>query len=126
MPIAAPKPCSQPGCGVLVRDGSSRCERHKLAAWSTRRQTPTKRVTGRRLQRMRQALFQREPLCRECAKHGRTRLATQRDHEIPLAEGGADDETNEQPLCDECHASKSQAESQRGRGRAWGGGYRDL
>ena len=34
-------------------------------------------------------------------------LATQRDHIKPLAEGGADDHTNEQGLCDECHEDKS-------------------
>jgi len=100
---------------VLVRDGTARCERHKVAAWSQRR-TPTKRITGRRLQRMRAALFKRQPLCEECQRFGRVTLATQRDHRIPLAEGGADDETNEQALCEPCHDGKSLAEALRGRG----------
>lgn len=64
---------------------------------------------------MRSALFTREPLCRECKRNGRVSLATQRDHVKPLAEGGADDETNEQGLCDECHEAKSLAEALRGR-----------
>ena len=67
---------------------------------------------------MRASLFQRAPLCAECERHGRVRLASQRDHKIPLAEGGTDDEANEQGLCDACHEAKSLAESIRGRGRA--------
>jgi 5-methylcytosine-specific restriction protein A len=67
---------------------------------------------------MRAALFSRDPLCAECRRQGRATPATQRDHIIPLAEGGLDDETNEQGLCDACHDEKSQAEQQRGRRRA--------
>ncbi|MFZ3002066.1 MAG: HNH endonuclease signature motif containing protein [Undibacterium umbellatum] len=64
---------------------------------------------------MRADLFSRDPLCADCKKVGRVALATQRDHVIPLAEGGPDDETNEQGLCDACHEAKSLAEAQRGR-----------
>lgn len=115
MPTAAPKPCSHAGCGVLVRDGTSRCAKHKQAAWS-QRSTPTKRITGRRLQRMRADLFKRQPLCELCSVLGLVALATVRDHRIPLAEGGPDDVSNEQALCDPCHDAKSLAERLRGRG----------
>jgi len=79
-----------------------------------------KRITGRRLQAMRAALFARSPFCAECERQGRTKLASQRDHIVPLAEGGADDETNEQALCDDCHETKSRGEAVAGRwhGRA--------
>ncbi|MBX3619140.1 MAG: HNH endonuclease [Rhizobacter sp.] len=116
MPQAAPRPCTQAGCGVLVRDGSGRCGKHKLASWSVRC-TPTKRMTGRRLQRAREQLFKRQPTCEECERHDRVSLATVRDHRVPLAEGGADDPSNEQALCDACHDAKSLAERLRGRGR---------
>ena len=116
MPKAAPKPCSQPGCGVLVRDGTSRCSKHPREAWG-KKPTATKRITGRRLQAMRASLFSRHPLCAECERQGRTTLATQRDHVISLEEGGADDSSNEQGLCDACHDVKSKAESLRGRRR---------
>lgn len=66
---------------------------------------------------MRAALFARQPLCEECERHGRVTVATQRDHRIPLAEGGADDRSNEQALCEACHEAKSEAERLRGRGR---------
>jgi 5-methylcytosine-specific restriction protein A len=117
MPKAAPKPCSQPGCGVLVRDGSSRCAKHPREMWG-KKPTATKRVTGRKLQAMRADLFSRNPLCVECEKQGRVRLATQRDHIVPLAEGGLDDDSNVQGLCIECHDEKSLAERLRGQRRA--------
>lgn len=116
MPISAPRPCSFPTCSVLVRDGSGRCAKHPREQWQ--RAKPTKRITGRRLQAMRAALFAREPLCAECTRQGRVTPATQRDHIIPLAEGGVDDETNEQGLCEPCHDEKSAREAVRGRRRA--------
>lgn len=63
----------------------------------------------------------RQPLCVLCLEHGRTTAATQRDHIIPLEEGGPDDESNEQGLCDECHEGKSLAERLRARRRGVGG-----
>lgn len=119
MPIAAPKPCGHPGCGVLVRDGTSRCSKHPAQAWA-KSPTATKRITGRRLQALRAALFSRNPLCAECQHKGLVTIATQRDHIKPLAEGGTEDEDNEQGLCDACHEAKSQGEAVRGRRRrAW-------
>jgi 5-methylcytosine-specific restriction protein A len=99
MPRSAPKKCTYVGCRKLVSDSSGRCEDHARPAWVKRTEV-TKRITGRRLQKMRADLFAREPLCAECRRAGRVTLATQRDHIIPLCEGGLDDETNEQGLCD--------------------------
>lgn len=123
MPLAAPRPCSHPGCGVLVRDGTGRCAKHPRQAWA-KPATATKRITGRRLQAMRAELFARAPLCAECERQGRVTLATQRDHIKSLAEGGADDDSNVQGLCADCHDAKSKAEAARGVRRAWSG-YRE-
>lgn len=123
MPAAAPRPCSHPGCSVLVRDGSGRCAKHPKAAWA-KKPDATKRITGRKLQRMRAELFTRSPLCVECERNGRVTLATQRDHITPLAEGGEDTDDNTQALCFDCHEAKSKAESARGIRRAWNN-YRD-
>ena len=120
MPSAAPRPCSHPGCGVLVRDGTGRCPKHPKQSWS-KKPTAVKRITGRPLQRLRAELFAREPLCRECVKLGLVKLATQRDHIVSLEEGGQDVESNVQPLCDEHHDTKSKAERTRGVRRAWAG-----
>jgi 5-methylcytosine-specific restriction protein A len=116
MAHTSPKPCSV--CRALVHDGTSRCADHKPAAWAKRPDAP-KRTTGRRLQAERAALFQREPLCRPCCCSGRVTLATQRDHIVPLTEGGSDTEENTQPICDECHEAKTLAEA--ARARAGGG-----
>lgn len=117
MAKSAPKPCNHPGCGVLVRDGTSRCPKHPRETWA-KKPTETKRVTGRKLQAMRERLFTEKPLCAECQRQGRVTLAAQRDHIKPLAEGGSDDDSNVQGLCIACHAEKSRQESARGRNGA--------
>jgi 5-methylcytosine-specific restriction protein A len=116
MPRSAPRPCSFNGCNVLVHDGSGRCASHPRATWV--KAVPVKRITGRRLQAMRAALFSRNPFCAECNRQGHVKLATQRDHIISLADGGLDDESNEQGLCTECHDAKSKKERIAGRKRA--------
>jgi 5-methylcytosine-specific restriction protein A len=118
VPRSAPRPCSMRGCRVLVSDGGGRCAAHPKEIWV--KCTPTKRITGRRLQALRERLFKEHPLCVVCLTSKRAVPATQRDHVIPLAEGGLDDETNEQALCDDCHEAKSKAEAQRGRRRSKG------
>lgn len=119
MPIAAPKPCTHPGCRALVRDGSSRCEAHKRPEWSKKPEAP-KRMTGRKLQAARKALFERDPLCASCRLNGIVRLAQFRDHITPLAEGGEDVDENTQGLCGPCHDEKSLAERLRAQARARG------
>lgn len=117
MPSAAPRPCTYPGCGRLVHDGTGRCHQHPRPTWA-KRPDVVKRITGRRLQRMREELFRRQPLCEMCLPKGVFTLATQRDHRIPLEEGGTDTTDNEQALCEECHEAKSLQERLRGRARA--------
>jgi 5-methylcytosine-specific restriction protein A len=66
---------------------------------------------------MRGRLFSRQPLCVQCKAQGLATVATIRDHVIPLAEGGLDDETNEQALCQSCSDTKTDEEARRGRRR---------
>jgi 5-methylcytosine-specific restriction protein A len=113
VPNAPPKPCDV--CGTLVRDGTRRCVAHKPKPW-VRTERQVKRTAGRALQRQREQLFRVEPLCRQCAREGRTALATIRDHIQPLAEGGGDDDANIQPLCRSCSDRKTAREAARGRG----------
>jgi 5-methylcytosine-specific restriction protein A len=73
-----------------------------------------KRGYGREHVRLRELLLQQEPLCRLCKAAGRVRLATIADHIVPLAQGGAVHEiTNLQPVCDECHQDKTNADNGR-------------
>jgi 5-methylcytosine-specific restriction protein A len=74
---------------------------------------PVERVRGRKLQRLRLELWDKDPHCATCK---RLLLPEQmiRDHIVPLAEGGLDVEQNTQPLCKKCSDAKTQAESARG------------
>ncbi len=107
--------CAQQGCSVIVEQG--RCAQHKRPEWKPSYDN-SPRVRGATLQRKRAALFAREPLCRLCAASGRVTPAVIRDHIVPLAEGGTDDDSNIQPICKDCDRVKSQAEARRGAKRA--------
>lgn len=114
MPTAPLRICLEPHCGALVRSG--RCEKHQKPSnprfgWTQN----AHRLRGRGLQRARERLFREEPFCRTCRAQGRKVLATVRDHILALAEGGAEDEANVQPLCRPCSDAKTQAEAARGR-----------
>ena len=64
----------------------------------------------------RKRLFRDNPLCVICEAEGiRDSIATVRDHIVPLAEGGRDDDSNIQGVCESCHKKKSQQEAQRGK-----------
>lgn len=107
------RPCQGARCHRLTRERY--CTACAPRAWTQTHATPTPRVRGRRLQALRAALFATEPICRACRAQGRATPAVIRDHVIPLAEGGTDDDANVQPLCQRCSDSKTQQESARGR-----------
>ena len=70
----------------------------------------TKRIRGRRLQRIRARLLRGQPLCVHCLEVGIVKGAIQIDHRIPLFQGGEDTDENRQNLCDECHKAKTVTE----------------
>lgn len=114
MPYQPLRHCAYPGCPSLVRDG--KCTTHRSLAqhgWENQAGTNTQRIRGRELQRRRTLLFAREPVCRQCHRAP----SAIRDHIVPLAEGGSDEETNIQPLCHDCSIAKTAREAQRGRHR---------
>lgn len=79
------------------------------------RQTP--RLRGRRGVERRANWLRDNPLCVMCRAEGRTGVAVEVDHIVPLADGGADHEDNLQGLCAQHHREKTAAEA-RERGRA--------
>ena len=85
-------------CGVPTENGY--CDRHRrtVSGWEEQR-------------RARRVLDRCVGCCHLCGNPG----ATQVDHVIPLAEGGADDETNLAPIHEHCHREKTQAEARRAR-----------
>jgi len=50
------------------------------------------------------------PTCAECARRGFGKAATDVDHLVPLSVGGADDESNYESKCHECHSAKTARE----------------
>ena len=118
MPNAPLRPCPTPNCPNLVRSG--RCAVHGGETtghrWDTDRPA-TSRIRGSKLQAMRAALFARESLCRICAAAGKATMAVIRDHIVNLREGGSEDDSNIQPLCQACSDAKTHAESMRGQRR---------
>lgn len=78
----------------------------------------TPRQSGRKWMEVRAAWLSNHPLCVGCECKGYVRPAAVVDHVIPLWEGGADDESNYQSLCNPCHDEKTAAEATR---RAGGG-----
>lgn len=80
-------------------------------AWSHGNKSTTQRGYGWEHQKARKRLLKREPLCRECCKHGLVKVATIADHIVNLASGGSQDESNLQPLCASCHREKTLREA---------------
>lgn len=46
-------------------------------------------------------------MCAHCLARGLVTAAIEVDHVVPLFKGGADDESNLQSLCRECHDTKT-------------------
>lgn len=98
MPYAAPRPCNHPGCGALVRDGSSRCDAHKRAE---RQQSDAKRGSSHERgytaawQRARAGFLAKHPLCTRCDVADQVEPATVVDHIKPHRLKDAMDSGNE-------------------------------
>ena len=84
-----------------------------LSASTARSQTQTVRIRGNSLYAIRRKHFQASPLCVVCDSEGRTSLASELDHIIPLWEGGHESQANRQGLCEECHKAKTAEEAKR-------------
>lgn len=67
------------------------------------------RERGRTNQRTRDRFFRRDPLCAGCKRKSPpvTRVWTQLDHIVALINGGTNDDSNREGLCDECTKAKT-------------------
>ncbi len=116
MPRSAPLPCRHPGCPALVEDGCGYCPRHQgdrrqwdNTARAKARQSRRAWHTGdARWRALRAEVLREQPLCVQCARAGRLRLASVVDH----VDGNAmnNERSNLQPLCSSCHAVKTARE----------------
>jgi 5-methylcytosine-specific restriction protein A len=78
--------------------------------------TATVRITGSRLQAIRERILRRDNgvcQCEECQAALAPRLASVVDHIVPLWEGGAESDENRQSLHPDCHARKTAEEARR-------------
>lgn len=121
MPVAAPKPCTR--CGVVVRDGTSRCVKHKVREGSfadSRRGSRHKRGYGSEWDRRRLRILERDcGICQPCKREGRLHLGSEVDHVVSKAEwrrrhgslDGVDDDENLQAIHRDCHRAKTAREA---------------
>lgn len=116
MPTKPPVWC--PRCRVAH---SNKCPQKK--AWSSGKRSGKGRG-GRPWRRIRKTIFERDNyLCQEHYRSGRLvpvelhgDNAGHCDHIVSKQDGGTDNESNLETLCQQCHKAKTQAESVRGRG----------
>lgn len=132
MPNAAPRPCTAPGCGVLVHDGTTRCQAHKVVAGKfadIRRGSRHERGYGSAWDKIRERILRRDGgICQPCLVRGIVHRATHVDHKLNKAEWkrlhgsmmGVDDDSNLQAINADCHRRKTADEA--ARARSGGGG----
>ena len=121
MPSAAPRPCKHSGCGRLVLDVSGYCTQHQSEKYNgrfgdARRGSRHARGYGTEWDRKRRIILRRDNgLCQVCLQKGFVQEGNTVDHKVPKAEGGTDDDSNLQTICDDCHKEKTAQEALRGR-----------
>lgn len=106
MPMAAPRPCSKPGCRALTRGGAPRCELHAVEQVEVRakKQVNPGYLTTR-WRRLRAEVLAATPVCQCGAPAGVV------DHVVPHR-GNEDlmwSRSNLQACCKRCHDRKSAA-----------------
>jgi 5-methylcytosine-specific restriction endonuclease McrA len=105
----APKTCSNPHC-----PNQQPCPNpdHTPRPWAGSKRS-TRTLSGSAQQRRAaRVMREHERTCHVCGKP----MADEVDHVVPLAEGGADDETNLRPIHSiPCHQAKTLAEARRAR-----------
>ena len=69
---------------------------------------PLRKISGSRWQKLRERIFSRDcGLCQECLRQGYIKAGSEVDHIIPVLNGGTDDESNLQILCEDHHRIKT-------------------
>lgn len=104
--MRAKKICSHPLCHELQP-----CETHQRKPWEgSRRRDNTKLNGWQQQKRAKHVLTKHNTICHVCGQPG----GNEADHVVPLAEGGADDESNMRPIhAVPCHRDKTAAEASR-------------
>jgi len=122
MPIKPQRPCRYPGCPNLTGDKSGYCPEHltkmKQQLKQTKREHDRQRGSAAsrgydwRWQKASKLYLANHPLCAECQRQGRVKVAALVDHIEPHRGdyGLFWDYSNWQSLCKECHNIKTASE----------------
>jgi len=111
MPERPLRPCRQPGCPALVRDGSGYCEKHKREdrkRQDDRRGSSASRGYDSTWRKLRHWYLKQYPLCERCEVQGMVVVAIlvhHRDHD-PRNNTAE----NFESLCVPCHEEEHRAE----------------
>lgn len=116
MPRRPPRPCTYPRCRQYATNGS-RCDEHQVRhRWDHGGRTRHDRGYGTAWERLRLQVLERDShLCLECLRAGIFNHGRNVDHIVPKSQGGGDELSNLQTLCDTCHTAKTQAEAKAGK-----------
>lgn len=105
MPRKPKHPCRYPGCPNLTDE--TYCEEHRKVARRQydkyERAPDVKKVYGYQWSKIRDRYIRKHPLCEKCLVEGRSTLAEEVHHKIPVKRGGTHDESNLMSLCQSCH-----------------------
>ena len=110
MPHSPARPCRTPGCPGFCKPGQVYCPKHAPEySYDALRGSAAERGYDRRWQKAREIYLRKHPLCVKCRAAGKLTPATVVDHIIPHR-GNQQlfwDESNWQPLCENCHNKKT-------------------
>ena len=104
MPLKPKHPCNYPGCPALTEERY--CEYHKRAvrkAADVHRGSARERGYTAQWGRVRTLYLRSHPLCDSCKQAGFLVPAVIVHHIRPIADGGGNEESNLQALCDRHH-----------------------
>lgn len=123
MPPRIPKVCRAAGCSSLTIERNGYCLAHTTMAigWhdtNKAKGNADERGYGYAWRRIRSIVMKRDNyLCKPCSLKGIATPATAVDHITNKADGGTDELSNLQAICDQCHDIKTLAEAAAGRNR---------
>ena len=119
MPKMPPRPCTAPRCNEYATTRGY-CDEHqkerKAKQWDHGGKNSSQRGYGSAWRKLRKQVLDRDShLCQHCLKEGVYKSGNQCDHIKPKSEGGTDDLSNLQCLCEACHKAKSLREAAKAR-----------
>ena len=124
MPYRSNKPCAKPNCSKLIKAGNTYCKEHEKEYNYQRNKRYDDKQRDEKLQKFYQATAWRklrnrkikaDPLCEKCKEQGRTKVAKEVDHIVPIKVNWnlRLSYDNLQSLCPPCHARKTRKDTEK-------------